>query len=151
MQRILALSTTAYTGLKLNENGETFLATINIDPPKELHPVEELIYTLKVILLSGLTIHSDFVLYPVYDELSSELPPLVSTKKDFLTAAREVVHYAYCSRPWQLVKVKEGQKDNRGRPKKQSNIYVVIRIKSAFDKQVIKQWLLPELDMLGRE
>jgi hypothetical protein len=100
MQRILALSTTAYTGLKLNENGKIFLATINIDPPRELHPVEELIYTLKVILLSGLTIDSDFALYPVYDKLSSELPPLVSTKKDFPTAAREVVHYAYCSRPW---------------------------------------------------
>jgi hypothetical protein len=40
IQRILALSTTAYAGLKLNESGETFLATINIDPPKELHPVE---------------------------------------------------------------------------------------------------------------
>jgi hypothetical protein len=151
MQQILALSTTAYTGLKLNESGETFLATINIDPPKELHPVEELIYTLKVILLSGLTIDSEFALHPVYDELSSELPPLVSTEKDFPTAAREVVHYAYCLRPWQLVKVKEGQKDNRGRPKKQSNIYVVIRIKSAFENEEIMRWLLPELDMLGSQ
>jgi hypothetical protein len=149
IQRVLALSTTAYSGLKLNESGETFLATINIDPPKELHPVEELIYTLKVILLSGLTIDSKFALHPVYEELSSELPPLVSTEKDFPAAAREVVHYAYCSSPWQLVKVKEGQKDARGRPKRQSNIYTVIRIKSAFDKEVIMRWLLPELDMVG--
>ena len=133
----------------MNESGETFLATMNIQPPTELHPVEELLYHLKMLLLSGLAIDRKFALHTVFPALNTELPPLTSVDRDFPSTAKEVIHYAHVARGWQLVKVHPGQKDNNGKQKKQPNIYVVVSIFSSFDRQVIMRYLLPELDVLG--
>ena len=149
MQRILSLSSSLHHGLSLNSDNSTFLATLNIDPPVDHHPVEELIFNLQMLLHTGLTIDSKFALHVIFAELSSELPPLTSVDRDFPTSHREVVHYALVPRAYQLIKVKPGQKDALGREKKQPNIYAIVRIFSAFSQDVIMRYLLPDLDILG--
>jgi hypothetical protein len=50
--------------------------------------------------------------------------------------------------PWQLVKVREGQKGPDGKQKRQPKIYSTIRIHSKFEARVIVGHLKPDLDAM---
>jgi hypothetical protein len=149
IQRMLAMNTEITNGLKMNENNESFLATINILASEDEHPVQNLIEHMKIIATSGSKIDPKFAILPVFKEMSEEFPALTQIDRDFPSSAKEIIHYAHIPQHWQLIRVQEGQRDDNGNQRRQANIYAIIRLFSSFNSAVIIRLLLPELDELG--
>jgi hypothetical protein len=147
LQRLLS-TTSANAGLLQGEGNSSFLATAIIEPDEELHPVQNMCSAGRIILISGQDIDSEFELWPVHDELIGKVSPLKDPSEEkFPASNKEVVHYMKAS-PWQLVKVRPGQKGPDGKPKRQPRIYSTIRIHSQFEAQVIVGHLKPDLDVM---
>eukprot|EP00956_Cyclotella_meneghiniana_P012011 scaffold16990_cov79-Cyclotella_meneghiniana.AAC.6 len=126
----------------------SFLATAIIEPDESLHPVQNMIGAGRIILLSGRDVDPDFEMWAVHEELIATTLPLNDPSEDkFPTTNKEICHYTKAS-PWQLTKIREGQKGPDGKQKKQGRIYATIRIHSKFEPQVIIGHLKPDLDAL---
>jgi hypothetical protein len=147
LQRLLS-TTSANAGLIQGTEPSSFLATAIIEPDESLHPVQNMIGAKRIILLSGRDVDPDFEMWAVHEELIATTLPLNDPSEDkFPTTNKEICHYMKAS-PWQLTKIREGQKGPDGKQKKQGRIYATIRIHSKFEPQVIIGHLKPDLDAL---
>lgn len=126
----------------------TFLVTAVLHPEEGVHPVAVLSKKTAIIMQSGIAIDPDFKLHPVLSNFKKTHKPLTSIE-EIPEAARELGPYAHVAGPWQLMAVRNGQKDKDGNPKKQGPIYATYRMESILSPTTMLNYLLPELDTLN--